>query len=72
MSADTLTIPAGKALFVMSGQALGESRWVPAWHATAIEIRPVRDYWSVSGFTMDYEDAEGDIWDMTLAPSVWR
>lgn len=72
VSQGKLTIPAGEALFVVSASSLDESRWLSAWNSTAIEIRPVRGYWSISTFTIDYEDASGDVWDMDLAPSTWR
>ena len=72
VSKDVLSIPAGEALFVVSGQALGEHRWITAWNTTPIQIHAAQEGWSHGGFTIDYYDAAGDSWQVALAPSTWQ
>ncbi|MEM9460980.1 MAG: hypothetical protein AAGF11_42845 [Myxococcota bacterium] len=72
VSGGVLTIPAGEALFVLSGQVLDEGRWVTARNATPIQIQAAAEDWSIGGFTIDYRDGVGDSWSLALAPSSWQ
>lgn len=71
VSGNALTIAAGEALFIASGQALGEQRWITVSNATPIQVHATQGGWSIEGFTIDYQDAAGDILEVTLPSSTW-
>ncbi|PRQ02441.1 hypothetical protein ENSA5_22590 [Enhygromyxa salina] len=68
-------IPAGAALFVISSHDRdGESNRLMAANATDIWISEDRGRgtWTIGGFEIAFEDADGELWTVTLGDSEWQ
>lgn len=64
-------IPAGKAQFLVVGQAAGEWVTIPVLNATPIAAREFGGVWSLDAFALEYVDDRGSTWTITVGPSDW-
>ena len=78
-SANTISIPAGGATFVVSAMADGEMGMVTTTNATAIELELVEPpelpsawYWELKPFTLPYRDASDETWEIEVKTSIFK
>jgi hypothetical protein len=66
-------IPAGEAIFLVSGASGDANNRFMAANATSIWVIPQeRGGWEVDTFLLEYEDGNHEQWSLMLKDSQWR